>query len=122
MSRYGSGLSYGQIANMEKERIKHALEGEKCIGEDEDGNFIWTSCSDEEADDEIIAVFDEAVYQVLDALHTSRAMETIAKAHGYDGNIKEFQDAMAETDMVSEYVFEGDPEDVPENELCEEMN
>ena len=35
MSIYGSGLTFGQIANMEKERIKHALEGEKCAGEDE---------------------------------------------------------------------------------------
>lgn len=32
MSMYGSGLSFGQMANMEKERIKHAMEGEKCVG------------------------------------------------------------------------------------------
>ena len=44
MSMYGSGLSFGEAANLSKMQIKHALEGEKCVGEDENG-FIWASCS-----------------------------------------------------------------------------
>lgn len=56
MSLYGSGLSFGQMANMEKERMKHAMEGERCVGEDENG-FIWEPCSDEDADAEILSIF-----------------------------------------------------------------
>lgn len=118
MSMYGSGLSFGQVCNMEKERIKHALEGEKCVGEDEDG-FIWESCSDDEANSEIIAIFDECVHQALDAMHSGRALERIATDRGYTGNLKEYEAALKATEMPVDYIYEGEPEDVKESEVVE---
>lgn len=118
MSMYGSGLSFGQVANMEKERIKHALEGERCAGEDENG-FIWVDCSDEDADAEILSIFDECVHQVLEAMHAGRALEKIAIDHGYNHNMEEYAKALSETDMTSEYVFEGEQYDVPDAEVDE---
>jgi len=118
MSMYGSGLTFGQVCNMEKERIKHALEGERCVGEDEDG-FIWESCSDEEANSEIFAIFDECVHQALEAMHSGRALEHIAKQHGYDGNLKEYENALQTTDMPVEYIYEGEQGDATESEIME---
>ena len=118
MSMYGSGLTFGQIANMEKERIKHALEGEKCAGEDENG-FIWVPCSNEDADAEILAIFDNCVYQALDAMHSSRALEKIAIQHGYQNNQAEYMKALKETETTSEYVYEGEQEDIPDSEIEE---
>lgn len=118
MSMYGSGLTFGQIANMEKERIKHALEGEKCAGEDESG-FIWVPCSDEDADAEILAIFDNCVYQALEAMHSSRALGKIAVQHGYQNNQAEYMKALKETEITSEYVYEGEQEDIPDSEIGE---
>lgn len=116
MSLYGSGLSFGQMANMEKERIKHAMEGERCVGEDENG-FIWESCSNEDADAEILSIFDNCVSQALKAMHASRAMEKIATDYGYQNDPAEYEKALTDTDMISDYVFEGEQEDIPESEL-----
>lgn len=116
MSMYGSGLSFGQMANMEKERIKHAMEGERCVGEDENG-FIWEPCSDEDADAEILSIFDNCVDQALKAMHASRAIEKIAIMHGYQNNPAEYEKALSDTEMTSDYVFEGEQEDIPDAEL-----
>lgn len=109
MAQYGSGLSYGQVASMEKERIKHALEGERCTGEDEDG-FIWVSCSEDEARDEILSIFDECVYQCLEAMHASRALEKMLADKGYKIDIADYQKALNLTEIPDEYLFEGEEE------------
>ena len=118
MSMYGAGLSFGEAANLSKMQIKHALEGEKCVGEDENG-FIWASCSEDEANDEILAIFDECVHQVIEAMHDGRALEkmVLEKYTDMSEYSSAYQDAFAATEMVSDYVFEGEQCDVPDAEL-----
>lgn len=118
MSMYGAGLSFGEAANLSKMQIKHALEGEKCVGEDENG-FIWASCSEDEANDEILAIFDECVHQVIEAMHDGRALEkmVLEKYEGMPDYLSAYQKAFAATEMVSDYVFEGEQCDVPDAEL-----
>lgn len=121
MSICESGLSFGEMANINKMRIKHALEGEKCVGEDENG-FIWVACSENEANDEILSIFDECVHQVSEAMHVGRALEkmVLKNYEGIQNYLADYQTALAETDIISEYVFEGEQSDVPDAELDEE--
>ena len=64
MSEYGSGISMGDAFSMDKERIKHALNGEIMVGEEE-GGFIYDKASKKECDDFILHAFDNAVYWAL---------------------------------------------------------
>lgn len=120
MNMYGSGLSFGEAANFSKMCIKHALEGEKCVGEDENG-FIWVACSEEEANGEILSIFDECVHQVLDVMLVVKALEKMVSEKYTDASeyTSAYQTAFAfaVTDTVSEYVFEGEQSDVPDAEL-----
>lgn len=117
MTVCGVNQSFGQMANMEKERIKHAMEGERLVGEDDDG-LIWESCSDDECNSEILAVFDECVYEALQAMHAVRALDLMASG-GVPYTFENYAKALASTDTVEEYVYEGDQEDIPESELAE---
>lgn len=107
MGNCETGLTFGQTAFLEKERIKHALEGEKCVGEDDDG-YVWEPCSDAEADKEILSIFDTCVSMALNAMHEARAYEKIASDFGYDGNQDAWRAAMVATEVLDDYDFEGE--------------
>lgn len=61
--------------------------------------------------------FDNCVDQTLKAMHASRAMEKIAIDHGYQNDPVEYEKALTDTEMTSDYVFEGEQEDIPDSEL-----
>ena len=81
MSEYGSGLTFGQACNFDKERIKHALRGELMCDEDENG-FVYAPASQEECERYILRAYDECVYQALQSMDSGRALDRLMKNHG----------------------------------------
>ena len=116
MSEYGSGLTYGQTAMLDKERIKHAFRNELVAGEDENG-FIYAPCSKEEAEAFILNAFDNAVYQALRAMTSGRAMERLL--HEFAPDVPEADifrrymvvDAEESAKYADDYEFEADAEE-----------
>lgn len=76
MSKYGSGLTFGQVCNREKEEIKQALAG-NVLHYHEDGIPIWRDGMKEETDRVILEAYDEVVYQALEAMTAGRTMERL---------------------------------------------
>lgn len=105
MSKYGPGLTSGQIANMEKEMIKHALQGEVRVGENENG-FIYKPSEKDVCDKEIIDAYDALYYQLEQALASGRALEKIAKDRGYNSDLAEYMDALKDTAIATDYEYE----------------
>ena len=109
--KYASGLSFGKVCSMDKERIKEALRGRIMAGGNEAG-FIYKDATKEEAEEEILSIYDECVYQALVALHSVRALGKVAKDHGFtDNDITEYFHALKETIEPLNYKFENDTED-----------
>lgn len=116
---YGSGIKLGTAFEYDKERIKHALNGEIMVGENEHG-FIYDKCSKEEADKYILSAFDNAVYQVLKSNASACVLEKMIEGYKEEGVLKRdtYADYLAsifdeETRMLNTYKFE--PEET-ENE------
>lgn len=107
MSEYGSGITAGRAFSYDKERIRKALDCQIIAGEDENG-FIFEPCTPEQAHAEILRIYDNAVYQCLQAAHSGRALEKIARDTGWKMNLKDYQKALQETCMTEEYRYEGD--------------
>lgn len=118
---YGSGVKLGTAFQYDKERIKHALNGEIMIGEDEHG-FIYDKCTKEEADAYILSAFDNAVYQALKLNASACVLEKMIEGYKEEGTLKRdtFADYLAsifdeEKRMLDTYEFEPD-KDLEENE------
>lgn len=106
MSKYGSGLSFGQVCNMEKEQIKEALKGRLVCGENEDG-FEYAEASKEECEKFILGAYDEVVYQALQVMSSARALEGFLKDSGVKYNVPDLVEKIsAEQGKYNDYVFE----------------
>lgn len=81
MSEYGSCMSMAEMFNLDKERIKMALNGQLLSGEDESG-FEYSPASKEECDEFIISAFDNAVHHCLKMARSGRAFEKILDDEG----------------------------------------
>ncbi len=81
MGEYGSGLTLGKMFNMEKERIRHALNGMLAYDEDETG-FKYRKASKEECDRFILSRFDNAVYHCLESNSFGHVYDKIIQKHG----------------------------------------
>jgi len=108
MGKYGAGLTFGKVCNMEKETIKHALKYEEYVGNDEYGNPVLIPITSQEAREIILGAYDEAVYQALQALASCRAMETLYKQKtGADFDFWEYTEEMEkEVQRFNDYVYE----------------
>lgn len=122
MAKYGSGLTSGQIAMMEKEEIKEALKGNLRVNEGPDG-FIYEPCDDKALlDSVIVKAYDALYYQLEEALASGRAMEKVMKNHNFVMPFIEYIAAMEferKRDYENgEYKYESDleMEDADENE------
>lgn len=104
MAEYGPGLTMGQCFSNDKERIRHALDGELFCGEDEEGNFEYMMATREECCEYIISAFDNAVYQALSAMASGRALDAIMRKHGIEPDLKEYMATVEEENTR----FEGD--------------
>lgn len=110
MAEYGSGLTFGQCCNMDKERIKHALNGELMAGENEDG-FVYEKAEQSECNDFILRAFDNVVFHCLQSMDSGRAMEKIMKKHGLRIDMKEYMETVEqEKQAFNDYVYEEDEE------------
>ena len=126
MSEYGSGLTFGQTRNLDKERIKRALRGELVCGEDENG-FIYAKANREDCERFILAAYDDCVYHAKQAMDSGRALERLLKSKGVEVGVtytldeymtfteeatREFDDYLYEDEKTQE---DTPPEITPEN-------
>ena len=83
MSEYGSGITLGRMAALDKERIRHALRGELMTGEDEHG-LTYADAPREECERYILDAFDNMVYHCKELAASGCAMERVLKDRGID--------------------------------------
>ena len=76
MSKYGPGLPFKEVCELELEQIEHALNGELMSGEDESG-FTYEKRSEEKCKAFILDAYKECAHQGLVAMHGSRAIEKL---------------------------------------------
>ena len=76
MSEYGGYLTLEQQFDLDRERLEQALEGKLVCGEDEKG-FIYYEASEEECQDFLLSIFDNAVYWVAQANESAFILEQI---------------------------------------------
>lgn len=76
MSKYGPGLSFKEVCEMELEQIEHALRGELACGETESG-FTYMKMPEKECKAFILDAYKECAHQGLVAMHGSRAIEKV---------------------------------------------
>ena len=86
MSEYGCGVSMQQAFAYDKERIKKAFENKILSGEDESG-FIYADCSPQEAQEQILRAFDNAVSLALQMTGSGRVFERIMKEYHDNGEV-----------------------------------
>ena len=110
MGEYGPGHTIGSAAELDKERVRHALHGELVFGEDESG-FVYLQATKEACDTYILGVIDNLVYQCKELAASGRAMERILDEHGgMASNFKKYMAYRAEEDMKfqGDYLYESD--------------
>ena len=120
MSQYGSGISLSQAFNLDKERIKAALDGRLVCGEDEKG-FVYSEASKEECEAFILSCFDNAVCHALDAYRSGKAMEMVVESLGlididdpkfFMACMEQSQKLAKELDECDDrYIYEGEGSD-----------
>lgn len=76
MSKYGSGLSFKKVCELELEQIEHALTGELACGETESG-FTYMKMPEKECKAFILDAYKECAHQALVAMHSGRALEKL---------------------------------------------
>lgn len=115
MSKYGSGLSFKEVCELELEQIEHALNGELMSGEDESG-FTYEKRPEEECKAYILDAYKECAHQALVAMHSSRALGKlyVDKCGGEppEDYLQQYMEAMRAT---------MDPEDVIWEDIGEEQ-
>lgn len=109
MSEYGSGLTMGQCATYDKERVEHAMHGELACGEDE-GGFVYEPATREECESYILGVVDKWYFEAKRLADSGRATERIMQQHGWHVDLVEYMREMAyaEREHRGEYVYERD--------------
>ena len=117
MGEYGPGMTMGQAAELDKERVRHALAGELMCGEDGNG-FVYEPAPKDECEAYILGVVDEWYFQAKQMADSGRAMERVAAANGFrfENHMREYMDEMARTSQeYGGYVFEHDLEELSED-------
>lgn len=114
MGEYGSGMTMGQAAELDKDRVRHALAGELVCGEDDNG-FVYEPAPKDECDAYILGVVDKWYFEAKRMADSGRAMERVTKAHGFNilNHFREFMDEMAKAEgEYNDYLYERDLEDL----------
>lgn len=108
MSEYGPGMTIGGAGELDKERVRHALDGELICGESERG-FGYAPAPKEECDAYILSVVDKWVYQAKELADSGRAVERVMAAHGWRMPFGEYIAAMDEASReYNDYLYEDD--------------
>lgn len=97
MSEYGSGISMMAGFKKDRERIRHAWDGELICGEDENG-FLYDPADEGDCLKFILDAFDNAVHQCREAMASGRALEHMLQEripdYPYGGAFQEFMRAL----------------------------
>ena len=124
MSEYASGLTMGQCASLDKERVEHALHGELMCGEDEHG-FVYAPAPREECESYILSVIDNWYFQAKQLADSGRAVERVMARHGWHMDFMEYMGEMAkaESEYGGDYVYEHELQELREEirEIEEDM-
>lgn len=108
MSKYGSGLTFGQVCNLEKAEIKQALAGKVIDYYDDNETPVYRDGTKEETDRVILKAYDAAVFQGLQAMVSSRAYARLAE------NVdlcRYFELRNEEALKYNDYIYEGEEDD-----------
>jgi hypothetical protein len=119
MSEYGSGITMMEGFALDRERIRHAWDGELVCGEDDRGFFLYEPADEGDCLAFIIKAFDNAVFQCRQALAAGRALEHMLQEripdYPYGESFEEYQKARVaeeERDLKrADYPFDDDPDD-----------
>lgn len=113
MAEYGNGVSFAQMCNYEKEKLKQALKGRVRIGEDEDG-FTYAPADKEACDKVVLAAFDNIVYYAIEAMSSAHALEACLNRHGIkpEKEMHNFiHDIQKAGDLFKDYEYEEESAD-----------
>jgi len=121
MGEYGNGVSFARAEMLDKERIKHALNGELIVGECEEG-FMYGHFPKEDCDAYILSAFDNAVYHALQSMQSSRAVDRILEEKGIAIPMVKYMQYVEEikyNDNISDdrYVFESEKDEEDDDTL-----
>ena len=119
MSEYGSCMTMAEAAEVDKERIIHALGGELVCGESERG-FEYTSAPQDECREFILSVLDKWYFLAKQAADAGRTLERMLERRGVSQNdsLPEFIDGM----MEAEKEYQGYLDETVKKDLLDEAN
>ncbi len=93
--------------------VRHALDGEVWVGDDEDGQPVWEHAEHDECVDAAMDAVDELAYQLIELSDSGRAMERMMGARG-PIDFGEYMRALEEEKRryPRTYAFHGELEEV----------
>ncbi len=89
MSKYGCGISFVRACEMDKEQIKHALQGELVVNETENG-FVYGKADKQACDQFIIDAYDNVVYHAIEAMRSGKAYDRFLSEKGLTISLPEY--------------------------------
>ena len=112
MSEYGCGVGFTEACAYGKERIKEALKCRIWAGEDDDGNFVYEDCTKEEADKEILNIYDNLVFQAFELTAAGNGQDKALRNHGMDVPFGDFMVEYSKElqELMGKYHFENEDE------------
>ena len=119
MSEYGNGITMMEGFALDRERIRHAWDGELVSGEDEHGFFVYEPADEGDCLAFIVKAFDNVVYQMREMLASARAMEHMLQErvpdYPYGESFREYLRALdiekEKDSRRADYPFDDDPAD-----------
>ena len=117
MSKYGSGLTFGQVCNLEKAEIKQALAGKVIDYYDDNENPVYRDGTKEETDRVILKAYDAAVFHALDSMISGRAYSRLMGelsdgVNDFADNFMRYIELREEEEQkYFDYVYEGEEDD-----------
>lgn len=101
-------MTFADKCNNYKDEIKHALNNEVIAGYDDKGSPVYEKTDKKETSETILRIFDEVVYQALDALASGRALERLYKEKtGEDPSLKDYMRLeKEEKQKYNDYIYE----------------
>ena len=103
-------MTFGKKCMDYKDQIKHALNNEVIDGYDEGGMPIYVKTEKTETNKAIIEIFDEVVYQALQAMTSGRALDRLYHNKvGEAPNLQEYIKIVEEERLkYNDYQYDGE--------------
>lgn len=109
MDTNGSGIQFEEACNIDKAKIKAALNRKIWTGERYSGQRTgYERLTKKEADEIVLRAYDEAVLTAVNAMHCARALEKILSDRGWKYDAKEYRKALNATQRQKKYYGENE--------------